>query len=424
MGCLFSAPLRILGSCFGSCVAVGCCKFAGAGEVCSERAARCVLVCLQVLTALLAFVASTTASTWLPGICGALGGMGLQGVGLCGCLGGADEVTCWSERLVYAIEAGGAVIFLALLLLAASGCAREASRTHAVAKGMAVVLISVGLALAPNEPLGTILDALVVVASAVFLVMQGMVVMDAGFSLNEWLYAKALDARRRNVSSGYRLWTVGILLLASALLAGTIAWHSYLAFAYSDAAARAVNFSALALSLALLLASIHERFQPPGSLLSGAVLALYGAWLTCGALAALRGGFSLAASRGLGLASCAVTLSLAAQRGETSPSGPGAAEPQASASQSDAEAGEAGVLPRGPPVADSGAEVAVDVAVSRAFASQCALHVAAALYIASALAPRTSEAAFAWRCAAVFVVPGLHAWALVAPRCLLHRSFG
>jgi len=421
MGGLISAPLSgagtCLGGCFGSCLATGCCKLAGSGTVNSVRASRFVLIWLQIFTAALAFLLSETAERWLPWTCSKLDLVGLGDLGVCECR--TAEGQCWSDQLIYRTEASGTVVFLGLLLMSLSGCAEGAARAYSVAKFMAVACIIFITLFLPNQVwagFGSAATAL----SAIFLVAQSILLIDFGYTWNETWYANALEARRREIGAkGYRLWVGAMLLSSAALVLGAIIGSIYLFCMFKDASSRAVNASAMILSISLAVVSITDWCEH-GALLTSAVIMAYTVWLLCESLAVLPTGSPLQLPSWAGLVLCAFSLlsttagvggwgsnteETAGQQAEARPRSLIEAEAASEATPAEAEA------------------TTMTASEARVFGADCAVHAAAALYVASSLAPRTSATTYALRVTAIFLSLGLYGWSLVAPKVLTGRRF-
>ncbi|CAK0884099.1 unnamed protein product [Prorocentrum cordatum] len=314
MGSVVAAPLSAAATFLGGCCgtfAAGCCyRLAGSGQVGSAQAVRSVIVLLQAFTAALATVASATPTLWLPWACGRLRAVGAGDLGICGCSG--DEA-CWADQLVYRAEAAGVAVFLALLLMAAGGCAEGASRSAAVAKFMAVPLIGFVLLFVGNDVLSTF-GAFATVASAVFLAVQAVMLIDFAYAWNEDWYAKALEARRgARASSGFQGWQMGILVASALLLLGSIAGTICLLIAVPDARARSVTAVAWVLAAVLLVVSITEHVKH-GALLTSCVVMAYNAWLTWEAMSLLPGGRGPELPAWASLSVCAVSLLLFSRR--------------------------------------------------------------------------------------------------------------
>mmetsp|Transcript_87073 Transcript_87073/g.186664 ORF Transcript_87073/g.186664 Transcript_87073/m.186664 type:complete len:439 (+) Transcript_87073:83-1399(+) len=437
MGGLISAPLSAAGTCLGACcgsfTAAGCCKLAASGSVSSERAARCVLVWLQAFTAALAMLVSVTPGRWLPWTCDKLDTVGMGDVGICACSDSTDPLRCWSDQLVYRTEAAGMAVFLTLLIMAVSGCAQGASRSHAVAKFMAVFLIGFALLFVPNDALGAF-GQVATIASAVFLVAQSVLLIDFAYTWNETWYSNALAAHRREIGTrGYRTWLGALMAASATLFFGSVACSVYMYTSYPDATSRGINLAALLLSLVLLVVSITDWCEH-GALLTSTVVSAYIMWLVYEMLAVLPSDKRPIVPLWAGLSLCALSLAASAQSSgsmgigssaSTTTAAAGAAARQGDPSPRliDPEGGHE-EAPPAPSLATT--EVATED-VSRAetmdFAVQCATHVAASLYICASLAPKAGDVSFAFHAVAVFASLALYGWSLAAPKILTNRSF-
>jgi len=433
MGAIVTAPLSAagtcLGGCAGSCLAAGCCKLASSGSVSSEQAVRCVLVWLQVFTATLATLAAATPMQWLPWTCDKLHAVGMSGVGVCECKGGSNEAKCWSDGLVYRAEAAGFIVFIALFAMAVSGCGHGASRSYAVAKFMAVFVIGLIFLFIQNSVFDAF-GAFATSASAVFLVMQAVLLIEFAYSWNELWYGNALMARRREVGQrGYRLWLGGVIGASAILFITSISFSVYFFTAFPSTAGRTINIVAMILALSLLLVSITDICEH-GALLTSCVVMAYTVWLICETLAAMPNDQGPTLPSWLGLSICAVSLA-ASTHGVGfggSPSGTmhqtGGAREAALVERGDApsvDLGQATVAPSTPP--EEQQQEGVTRSKIKDFVVHCMVHAAAALYVTSLLAPRAGEVTFALHATSLFVALVLYGWSLIAPKILTGRNF-
>eukprot|EP00928_Gymnodinium_smaydae_P040700 TRINITY_DN27578_c0_g1_i1.p1 TRINITY_DN27578_c0_g1~~TRINITY_DN27578_c0_g1_i1.p1 ORF type:complete len:481 (+),score=84.91 TRINITY_DN27578_c0_g1_i1:134-1444(+) len=435
MGALISAPLSALGTCLGGCcgsfMAAGCWKLAGAGQVDSERAARCVLVWLQAFTLALAALLSSSAGDWLPWSCDKLSFVDLGNFGICECRGSTDESSCWRDQVVYRMEAAGTAVFAALLIMAVSGCAAAASRTRAVGKFLAVAVIGTLLLFFPNGAI-TAYGEVATVSAAVFLVAQSVLLIDFAYTWNETWFTNSVNAHRREIGNrGQRLWLGAIVVSSALLFIGAVAGSISLYVNYADVGGRCINVVAMVLCLACLVVSITDWCEH-GALLTSMVVMAYTAYLVCEMLSVLPSGNGPQIPVWVRLSICAVSLasatacSGAASEASASPAARTSSREQPLCSGAAAEAGAAGTASTAAAPAPSttapaeGSDATVDV---KAFALQCAVHVAATLYVTSSLAPRPGGVTFACHGAAVIVSVLLYGWSLVAPKVLTGRDF-
>lgn len=425
MGAVLTAPLSAvgtcLGGCFGSCVATGCVQLAGSGNVSSERAVRCVLVWLQVFVAALALLLSETADQWLPQTCSKFSSIGVSDIGICSCMT-FDEQNCWSNQMVYRSEVAGTILFSALAIMAMSGCANGAARSHSVAKFMLIVVMTFISLFIPNK-LFSAYGSISTGASALFLVAQAILLIDFAYSWNELWYSNALNARRREIGQkGYRMWTGAMVLASAGWFVGSVAISIYLYVAFPETSGRAVNVCSMVLSFSLLIVSITDWCEH-GALLTSAVVMAYTVWLICEALAIAPSGKQLELPSWAGLTLCAISLlstslgsgSCATSEAAVQMTSTPAAQQESAAHAGEVEAGEAG-----------GAHEEADSFTGKKawmFAAYSGVHASATLYVAASLAPRTGTTTYGLRVTAIFVSLALYGWSLVAPKVLKNRRF-
>jgi len=80
-----------------------------------------------------------------------------------------------------------------------------------------------------------------------------------------------------------------------------------------------------------------------------------------------------------------------------------------------------------PPAGSAGgtaSEGASSPVASRGFKTQCAVHVAAGVYIAAALAPKAGGVTYGMHVASTFLSLAVYGWTLVAPYLFPNRAFG
>jgi hypothetical protein len=423
MGGALTAPLALVGSCCGSCLAASCCKLAGSGEVSSDRAAKFVLIWLQAFGALLATILSMTAGEWLPGTCNKLNEVvNAANFGICGCSADVTgQADCWSDQLVYRVEGSLVLVLLVVLGLTMSGCAVGASRSHVGARFIGVILTTFFLLFLPNSILSTFGDV-ATSASAVFLVAQAILLIDFAYTLNEIWYEHALIAYRTQVDQRYyKAWMASIIVISCAIFFTGIGCAIHLFVAYPDTAGRVVNVLATVLSIVLLVVSITDWCEH-GALLTSTIVTLYTVYMLWEMLALLPSGDGPHLPVWVKLTICSISLLTSAQNAKALGAPPGAPAPNTLQA---AEMGQApqsgGTAPAGQVPSGSGEEGgAID---KNQFAVQCAVHTAAALYICSSLAPKAGEVTFAFHAVAVFVALTLYGWSLVAPKVLSGRDF-
>lgn len=412
MGGLVSAPISaaatFLGGCCGTCVAASCCKLASAGTVSSEQGARNVLLWLQVFVATLAAIVSATPDRWLPWACDKLDHISLGTAGPCGCEG---DSACWSDQLVYRVQASGVFVYMTLLILTISGCANGAARSNSVAKFMAVPVLGLVLLFVPNDVF-SIFGAIATGASAIFLVVQAVLLIDFAYGWNEVWFGNATEARRVAPNSGRdKRWQVSILTASVVLFVASLAASIGLFAAYPDTAGRSINGVAMLLAIVLLVVSITERVEH-GALLTSCVVMAYTVWLIYEVLAVLPSGdrprlptWAALTVSFVSLLSFSVGTRSGAQTDEASLAEAGAAPSSETASELSA-AGEG-----------------MTWEDKKRFMVVCAVHITAGLYITASMAPKPGTTTFGLHAAAVFASLAMYGWSLAAPYVLTGRSF-
>lgn len=418
MGGVIAAPIRALGSCLGTCAgtfaAVECFQMASAGQLDSFQGARSALVGLQSFAAFLAIVAAATPSRWLPWFCSKLQVLGQGELGICGCAGNA---ACWADQLVYRVEAAAVMIFLILMLMAAGGCVKGAALFDTVGKFMAVVIIPLALLFVPNAVLSGY-GEIATDASAVFLVVQALPLIDFGYTWNDIWFKNAQEERREAYrSQGFsRWWEAGILAAAAVIFVGSIAMSVYLFFASPEVGARIVTVAAWVTAAALIVVGI--TCVDNGPLLTSCVVMAYATWLTWEALATLPSGGRPRPPAWAAMTTCFASLTWFS-RGPPAPALPAGQGPSIPAELPGPGAGPGFV-----PLLGSAADQANFYAQhAKQFAIQCAMHAAAGIYITAALAPQASGLAYGLRVAAIFLSLAMYCWILVAPHAFPNRTF-
>lgn len=367
--------------------------------------ATCIVVSLQAVALALAALLSSRGAVWLDGHCGS----GPSFVGVCACCAnGTGEIVgvCVSEQLVWRVEAVAFLLFAALVGASFGGWKPPTSSggTATLIGVGALLLLSMVSFFLPNG-LFSAFGGMASSGNAVFLVVQSGLVINAAYTLNKVWSRKVQEAEEqgneqaRRARAAASLVAAGVLFLISCVAcAGAIRESPTTAGKVSAAAA-------LALSLLSLLVSTLERIKHSGPFVSALVMA-YSMWLCFEALAVHpQSGFRCPVWANLAV----VVLTLGFTLPRFGPEGARAARnlPLVSA-VAEASEGEAGVA--GP--ADG------------LFRRRCALHAAAALYVAGALSPQPSTLSFTTRFAAIFVVLGLYGWSLAAPLVCEDRDFG
>jgi len=297
-------------------------------------------------------------------------------------------------------------VLLLLLALHLSGCGSCAAYSYPVARFAAVPAVAAALLLVPRSAM-SIVGALLDVAAGLFLVGQTLLVIDFAYTCNEFLYGKALAARRGEGGvQRFKEWQAAIVVLAGVLFAAAVAAAVGLLLTFPGRSACAVVSVMLVLTIAELSVSISAWCEH-GALLTSTIFMAYASWLAYEALSAMPASApGSLPRRWLALAVCLASLCLALRA-----AGPGAA---CGAAEEDGESTEA---------TSTSEESESRPQASGDFASQCVLHAVAAGFVASTLAPAAGWFAFGLRAAALGVALIMYGWSLAAPKLLPGRSF-
>lgn len=417
MGALLGAPVAAVGSCAasmcGGCLAAGCCKLATAGSTDTTKAARCVLLWLQVTAAVLGALLSWNPKSWLDPVCGYI-----PDWGVCDCLGVTDENACYGDQLIYRTQFSALMVFLFLLVLCVSGCSRHAAKDCPAGKFLCLFLLILVLFFVPNDmfsAFGSVAGFL----SAIYLVAQTILLMDFAYYWNEAWHSKAQAAMASLNNRGYRMWLIAIVVAAAFWFVLAAIECIILFTAFSAGGRIPLILVTYFAGIVLLGVSITEWCQH-GALLTSCVVLAYMMWLVYEALSMLKvedGGNPDLLPRWVGLFVCAVSLTSFAYSvsfGTRAPASPG---PSALAEQ-----GAAGVAAAAEAHDENGEDIPEGLDTSD-FTVQCLVHAAAAIYIASVLAPSRSMATFGARTASIALSLLLYGWTLVAPMVLTNRAF-
>jgi len=415
-----SIPLRMAGSCLGTCVAFSFFKMADTGTVRTMTAVRCVLAWLQVSGAMLAWTASSAPKGWIETACDRLALVGYGDVGVCSCRGDVEEELCFSDQFAFRAAASTMAVFLSLLVLALSGCAAGAARYHETGKFLALLVLWVVSLLAPNDAFSTF-ATVATVASGAFVLVQSIVILDMACSWHDWWFSHARGERKSAHEAA-------ILSTAAAFLLGAITLAVLLWNATSPGIAHGVILAAEIVAFALLVLSITDWCEH-GTLLTSSVMMLYNTWLAHqamdnGCLAAEGGHPPQILPSWFGLALCAATVFFLS-RGvsfEAEPTAP----PASQQALLPATTGDVAAFRATSGLSDGDA---------RNFIIQCAVHMVVPLYVASALAKKDAQSlsgsnagqggcgAFGVQVAVLFASQLLYGWHLVAPKVLKNRQF-
>jgi len=404
---ILQVPLRLLSTCIGSCAAVGCVRLAGAGTVGNAWATSCVLVWLQLFSALLlVLTASVTRVDWIEQSCEQLSTLKFLHVtdsadlGICSCQESTASEDCWSEQLVYRAAAATCAVYMFLVLLALSGCAVGAARYYTAGKFLAVIVLWIASLLAPNGAFNTF-GAVASFLSSLFGVVQCVLLLDFACTIHEIWFGAARRSRNRG-SHEQSIIAASLALVITAWVSAVVLWWVF-------PQARGVIFATQAGSLLLLVVSITDWCEH-GTLFTSAVMMLYSTWLLSEALQS-----QLQWPR---LAMCAATVLLILQ---------------SFTSDTQTEGLSQGFLAG----AGAGGDASVDVDASdpaapmtkqelRSFILQSLMHAVVPLYCCSILAPHAAQThglAFTGNILVLFLSLLIYAWHLVAPKILTGRHF-
>mmetsp|Transcript_48267 Transcript_48267/g.140737 ORF Transcript_48267/g.140737 Transcript_48267/m.140737 type:complete len:408 (+) Transcript_48267:91-1314(+) len=407
MGGLISAPVSAAASCLGGCGAVVFGQLLGSGSVSSDRGARALLLWLQFFAALLTLLVSIDPKGWLSWPCDKIGD-----VGICECRSDSDVTSCYISHLAFRVEGAAVVLFTFLLLLACSGCSQGAAGSYVVMRFFMILLLGFAFLFVPNK-IFSVFGEVASGMSALFIVAQAVLVIDFAYKWNETWYAYSLAALRQSPGSGQaRTWQGIILAAAGVLLSCVLVVSLWLFVAVPSTETNAVLIPSLVVGVALLLVSITDWCEH-GALLTSTVVMAYSMWLVVEALTGAPNlDFSPKGLRIVELAACLVTLfalagGASSARAVLTHASEGVSPARLEAGHHSTEDGEVAAGTNG-----------------WAFAMQCAVHAAAALYICSAVALSKSAVTFGLRIAAVVASLALYGWSLVAPKVLTGRSFG
>lgn len=413
MGAALLAPFSGMGSCAaslcGSCLAAGCCKLATAGSTDTTKGARCVLFWLQVTAAALSLLLAWNPKSWLDRICD-----NIPEIGICECHKETDH-SCYGDQLIYRTQVAAMVVYLFLLILSVSGCSKHAAKDCPAGKFLGLLLLIIVFAFVPNY-IFSVFGSVAGFLSAIYLVAQTILLVDFAYSWNEAWYSNAQTALSNVNSQGYRMWLIAIVVAAAAWFILSLVECILLCIAFEATEARALTIITFFFGVALLVLSTTEWCKH-GALLTSCVVLGYLMWLAYEALSTLPsyGWNESLLLRWIGLAICAVSLTAFAYSTSFSSRKPAVAQ------ASLAEQGAVGASAT--EAHDEDGEDVPDGLDTSDFAVQCGVHAAAAIYVASALAPARSVEIFGARTAAVFLSLVLYGWTLIAPMVMKRRAF-
>jgi hypothetical protein len=337
-------------------------------------------------------------------------------LGICECYGTDDDVSCYKDQIIYRTESSVMMLFVFLLILCVSGCARHAARDCPIGKFIVFVTLFVVMLFIPNAML-SVFGSAACAASSVYLVAQTILVVDFGYTWNEYWMAKSHEARRNleRTIGDLSLWQIGLVAASLVLCIIAIIAAVILCISFPTGAARALVIGSFLAALALALVSIF--FAEHGALLVSALVMAYTMWLSYEALSMMPPSDSFTPHllpQWISLLICALSLVAFALCASFGGQGKPAARDLQMSGQALAEQGAA---------VDESDDDVVPGLDTWDFSVQCMVHAAAAVYIAASLAPARSNFTLTTRSIAVVVSLLLYGWTLIAPKVLTNRSF-
>jgi len=379
------------------------------------EATRCVLAWLQLFALALAVVAGHIPTAWVEWACGKMWLAGLGEIGVCACSTATLEGVCWAEQFVLRATAAATILFATLLIMAVSGCAAGAARSHEVGKFMAILVLWCASVLLPNVMFNTFKEIATIIG-VLFLIVQSVLVIDLAYTWNEKWYGLAVQANRDLRPDAQKAWT-GLILATSAVLvlaAGILAVHLWLVASSSDE--HVVIPVVGAISLLLLAFSVTDWCEH-GSLLTSAAMLLYTIWMLFEALWIGQPGADSSSSSAIvpdwsRLLLCVASI-FALALGVLDKDGEGEIP----------ETLQQGLIAYGSTGADpAGSAQGMSQVERRNFVVQCAAHATIPAYLCTVLLP-FGHGSYLANVAAVFACLALYGWSLVAPKVLAGRQF-
>merc|ERR1712178_192363 len=183
--------------------------------------------------------------------------MGISNVGICECYNASDDHRCYQDQLTFRTGFSAVVVFVTLLVLCVSGCARHAAQSCPFGKFLLLLLVSAILLFVPNnffEVFGNIAG----VASAFYLIAQTILLMDFAYCWNEAWHTKAVESQRNLKPEAHRMWLAAIIVAAALMFTVAIVECILLNITFTTAVARALIIASFLLGLISLAVSITE----------------------------------------------------------------------------------------------------------------------------------------------------------------------
>jgi len=173
-----------------------------------------VLLWLQIIAVSMAAMMRWDPKTWLDGPCSEL-----PDWGICDCYVAVDpndlRQSCYMDQLTYRCEFAVVLVFIFLMIMCVSGCAKHAAQDCPFGKFMILILLTVVLLFVPNTIL-TVFGQIAGVASAVFLAWATILLVDFAYTWNEGWHSKAIARQRELQPQGHRNWLIAIVVAAAA----------------------------------------------------------------------------------------------------------------------------------------------------------------------------------------------------------------
>jgi len=403
-------------ACAGGALATCCCKVAGAGRTDTTTATRMLLVWLQVFTTFLALVCSAHPWTWIGyWFCWI---PGFNKIGPCYCDEGLSndvhDEQCWMEQMIYRAEFSGCCVFLFVLILCVSGCSDTAAHGYAVLKFMMVPLLIIAFLFVPN-PVFDFYGNAANILSSIFVIVQALLLVDVGYTINEKIMSQHTVAHRRNLRED-PTWKIVILVISALLFLGSIIGSIFLFVDFNQGLWIVVV--ALLLSIVFGVLSVTCAWCPHGNILTSCIVMAYSVWLAYEALVSVNDGASRPTwIKWVGLSIAAFSLFGTAFGTGLGLNGEDAEVLAAKVNVEAAAAEEGAATPSGDGATEGGPFNKMD------FIIQSSIHAACALYITTELAPFQSWLAFTFRSLNVIGALLLFGFTLFAPKLFPDRHF-
>jgi hypothetical protein len=430
-----------LAACAGTCAATGCCKLMTMGSTDSKKGAACVLVWMQIVATMLAMVMSGNPNAWLSWPCSWLKStVGVVGICEAGTSPGQDKPgwnwfdiaqrlqadqseNKWSAhfalvepQIIYRAVAAPLVIFALLLILCVSGCGREAASSCPAGKILGVPLVFIVFLFVPNS-IFVAFGACAGVASSLFFVAAGLLVIDASYTLNELMVERMTDGKCRGDLKKAKFWMWANLGTALGMFALAVGLDIYIWTTYESSVSRPVVLATLISCIVLIFVSILEACKH-GSLLASCIFTAFAQWLAWEATAGL---LDPKVPRLLAVTICFIFLAVLVTH-VTAKTDPASLPIKSDKGREIELADGSKNLAQSSASAQDGASG--DSVQALDFLKLCAVSACSCLYLASELAPAQGNATFITRGIALIVVVLIYGWTLIAPQVLTNRNFG